>query len=154
MKNLIINPTLICETKKELTLITSYLKNNEKYYEKCDNYVTIYSTFTFEELKSIIDESRKDINVVSKIIVRWFGIDNIIDNIEDSYENITRYDSIKMLWRKGGVNYEFINCYNIKFVTDDAIEALDWMQRGLTLVRVDGKCQREWEDEYGIEVEY
>ena len=88
---------------------------------------------------------------ISKIMLNWFGVDNILANIDYTRENLIRYDNMRDAW-KTGVSYEF-NEYR-RYVTTNPIEALEWMNRGINLVSVDGKRQCEWEEEYGIEVEY
>ena len=92
-----------------------------------------------------------DVNVVlSKIMLNWFGIDRILYVVEYTRENMIRYDNMRDAWKKG-VKYEF-NEYR-RYVTTNPIEALSWIERGVALVRVDGKRQCEWEEEYGIERE-
>lgn len=157
MKKTIKNPVLTCGSKKEMEVMENYLNAKGMCYEKSDNYVTIYRTFTLDELKSLMDidnviKTNRHI-AISKIMLNWFGIDSILNNIDYTRENMMRYDNIKDSWSKG-VEYEFINKGNLRFVTEDPIEAWNWIERGLKMESVDGRRQLEWEKEYGIEKEY
>lgn len=157
MEKTIKNPVLTCESKKEMEVMENYLRCEGMYYEKSDNYVTIYRTFTIDELKSLMDidnviKTNRRI-AISKIMLNWFGVDNILANIDYTRENMIRYDNMRDAWSKG-VEYEFIDKDYRRFVTKDPIEAWDWIERGINLERVGGLRPCEWEEEYGIEVEY
>ena len=155
MEKTIKNPVLTCESKKEMEVMENYLRTKGMYYEKSDNYVTIYRTFTLDELKFLMDiDNVIKINrriAISKIMLNWFGIDSILYNIDYTRENMIRYDNIQGAWSKG-VEYEFIDKYNRRFVTKDPIEAWGWIERGINLERVDDLCQCEWEEKYGMEI--
>ena len=86
MEKTIKNPVLTCESKKEMEVMENYLRTKGMYYEKSDNYVTIYRTFTLDELKFLMDiDNVIKINrriAISKIMLNWFGIDSILYNID------------------------------------------------------------------------
>ena len=158
MEKTIKNPVLTCESKNEMEVLETYLKGKGMYYEKSDNYVTIYHTFTLNELKFLMDIDKvTKINrriAISKIMLNWFGIDSILNNIDYTRENMIRYDNMRDSWCELRVSYSFNAGRERLLSTTNPITALRWMQAGMELVMVEGLCQREWEEEFGIEKDF
>ena len=96
-------------------------------------------------------KSEKRLNAVADLMAMWFGL----DCLTSSKANQKKYASMGRLWVEDySTRYDFSDRYNRWYTTTDPSEAKYWLEIGLTLESVDGWCQCEWEEEYGIEVEY
>ena len=95
-------------------------------------------------------DGQNRVNAITKIMVYWFGLDNIKSN----QENNLRYRAIRRWWYAENVEYAFYNKKYQWYTTTDPVEALRWINEGDVLYYVDNMSKDDWEEEHGIELEY